>query len=414
MAQTLELISDILKEQYLPALRNQITTEPSPFLQMIKKRPLTAGKVVAATPFGINGGFGFGSEAGATPTAAEQQYRRFEIDPVDMFVDIRLTDKVIKLGTNEGAVINALDEEVAGAYKAAKWNIGRALFGDGSGIIAKITKAVEMIGTSTSKSWLYLDTVANVVEGLMINCYYYTSASSTNATKMSSLYRVNAVDHVNKRIQVNGLPEVVTASTNDNSETGAGFYGYITVQGSKGKELTGLGAIFNQKISTLYGLSKADNAWIVPIEVDAANTIDDIVIYDAVKQAEDHCNTHINLLMMGDNAFRAFRNYMRTHQVALVDRPEYIGGVSGFKVAVGNGIVTVLNEKMVPENEAWGVDTETFQLQMSDLDFCNLGGNGVFQLVPGTSQYHALLSAYGNLICSNPGGCVRIINCNEA
>ena len=31
MAQTLKLISDILKEQYLPALQNQITTEPSPF-----------------------------------------------------------------------------------------------------------------------------------------------------------------------------------------------------------------------------------------------------------------------------------------------------------------------------------------------------------------------------------------------
>ena len=52
-------------------------------------------------------------------------------------------------------------------------------------------------------------------------------------------------------------------------------------------------------------------------------------------------------------------------------------------------------------------------LQMIDFDFCDFGGSGIFQLIPGSSNYHALLSAYGNLICANPGGCVKIVNCNE-
>ena len=414
MAQTIKLISDILKEQYLPALQNQITTEPSPFLQMIKKRPLVSGKVVAATPFGINGGFGFGMESGATPTPAEQKYCRFELSPVDMYVDIRLSDKLIKLGGSEGALINALDEEVAGSYKAAKWNLGRALFGDGSGILSRITKAVEMIGSYTDRGWLHLETTANVVEGLVIDCYAYRSTADVTALKLTQSYRITAVDHFNKRIRINGLPEVLTASSNSSNETGAGYFGYITVQGSRNKELTGLGAIFKDSVKTLYGLSKEDNAWMKPVVVDAANELDDIVIYDAVKMAADHRNTRINLMMLGDNAFRAFRNYMRNHNVALVDKQEFVGGASGYKVAVGNGVVTVVNEKMVPENEAWGVDTETFSLQMIDFDFCDFGGSGIFQLIPGTSQYHALLSAYGNLICSNPGGCVKIINCNEA
>lgn len=413
MAQTLTLISDILKEQYLPALQNQITTEPSPFLQMIKKRPLTSGKVVAATPFGINGGFGFGVENGNTPAPAEQEYCRFEINPVDMYVDIRLSDKLIKLGGAEGSVINALDEEVNGSYKAAKWNLARSLFGDGSGKLAKITKAVEMVGSSSSVGWLHLDTTANVVEGLVIDCYGYKNANDVNATKALRTFRILSVDHFNKKIKVDGLPEIMTAGTNAANETGVGTFGYITVQGSKNKELCGLGAIFNDSVKTLYGLSKEENSWLTPVQVDADHALDDIVIYDAVKMAADYRNTRINLVMMGDNAFRAFRNYMRQNNVALVDKQEFVGGASGFKVAVGNGIVTVINEKMVPTNEAWGVDTDTFSLQMIDFDFCDFGGSGIFQLVPGTSQYHALLSAYGNLICSNPGGCVKIINCNE-
>ncbi len=411
MAQSINLITDILKEQYLPALRNQITTEPSPFLQMIKKVPLTAGKVVAATPFGINGGFGFAGETGATPEAGEQQYRRFEINPVDMYVDIRLTDKLVKLGGDSGAVLNALDEEINGSYKAAKWNIGRAVFGDGSGIIAKVTAASEPSGMG-SAAWVYLDSVAKVVEGLNINCYIYRTANDTVGTVLESVYRILSVDHEKNRILLNARPDYMIATIKEESETGAGFFGYITVQGSKNKELVGLGAIFSEDTTTLYGLSKAQNSWLVPVTVDAEHDFSDITIYDAVKKAADYRNTRINLMMLGDNAFRAFRNYMRHNNVTLVDKHEFVGGATGFKVAVGNGIVTVINEKMVPANEAWGVDTDTFSLQMSDFDFCELGGSGIFHLIPGTSQYRALLAGYGNLICSNPGGCVKITNCD--
>ena len=414
MSQTFKLISDILKEQYLPAFRNQITTEPSPFLQMIKKRPMVSGKVVAATPFGINGGFGFSDETGTMPSPGAQEFRRFEISPVDMYVDIRLTDKVVKLGGDSGALINALDEEVAGSYKAAKWNLGRALFGDGTGMIAKVVKPLEVNSNGTMSSWIGVDRTSNLIEGLNVNMHIYRNATDVTAFQQQAVYRILSVDHANKRVLVNGLPEYSVQTTKENSETGAGYYGYMTVQGSKNKELVGLGAIFNDKVSTLYGLNKSENTWIIPLTVDAKNDLSDITIYDAVKKAQDYRNSRINLVMMGDNAFRAFRNYMRENNVSLVDKQEFVGGASGFKVAVGNGVVTVVNEKMVPENEAWGVDTETFSLQMVDFDFCDFGGTGIFQLLPGTCQYRALLSAYGNLICSNPGGCVRIVNCNEA
>ncbi|MBQ8911588.1 MAG: hypothetical protein IJY89_03355 [Clostridia bacterium] len=81
---------------------------------------------------------------------------------------------------------------------------------------------------------------------------------------------------------------------------------------------------------------------------------------------------------------------------------------------VGNREVTVINERMIPSKEAWCVDSTAFQFVLLDFDFCSYGQNGIFQLVPGTSYYRALLASYGNLICKNPGGCVKIVNCADA
>ncbi len=122
MAQFLTKIEGILKDKYQPALSNQINLEPSPFLEMIRKEKLTNNKVKLAAPLGLNGGFGFGAEEAATPAAGEQRYVNFELDAVDMYVDIQVSNKTMVLGsTNAGAMINALDAEVNGSYAAAKW-----------------------------------------------------------------------------------------------------------------------------------------------------------------------------------------------------------------------------------------------------------------------------------------------------
>ena len=39
---------------------------------------------------------------------------------------------------------------------------------------------------------------------------------------------------------------------------------------------------------------------------------------------------------------------------------------------------------------------------------------GAFTLVPGTHNYRGLLAAYGDLMCENPGGCLKITNCDAA
>ncbi len=391
MSQNLLKISEILKNDYKPALENQIGIEPSPFLERVKKVPLTASTIKAAAPIGINGGFGFGYEGTDTPTAGAQNYAAFTLDAVDMYVDIRISDKTVKLASgNAGAMINALDGEVQGSYASAKWNIGRALFGDGTGKLAALTK----IGADNQ---LTLSSTKAVIEGLVVDVYNTDTDTPTYKAR-----RIVRVDRAAGTVTVDGEPLTEAESLS----------GFITVQNSYGRELCGLGAIFDESVPTLYGLTKADHTWIHPVTVDAGHDFTDLVISRGVKQAYDYKNSKIDMVMMGDAAFAAYQTYMRENNVTLTDKHQFVGGAVGYKVLVGNREVIVVNERFVPDGEAWGVDTSAFSLESTGWDFASQD-SGIFTLIPGTSVYRALLASYGNLICHNPGGCVRFTNCGQ-
>lgn len=275
------------------------------------------------------------------------------------------------------------------SYAFAKWNIGRALFGDGSGKLATVTaiKTGNILTLSSTKA---------VIEGLTVDIY------ESGDTPIYTARRILMVDRVAGTITVDGDP--LTAKT--------GMNGFITVQNSYGRELCGLGAIFGEG-ETLYGLKKKDNSFINPIVIDAQGDFTDLTISRGVKQAYDYKNSRIDLVMMGDEAFAAYQTYMKENNVVVVDKHQFVGGAVGYKVLVGNREVVIVNERFVPDDEAWGVDTTAFTLESTGWDFASQD-SGVFTLIPGTSYYRALLASYGNLICANPGGCVRFTNCTLA
>lgn len=391
MAQILTQLEAILKDKYQPALANQIGIEPSPFLEKIRKTPMTNNTIKMAAPIGINGGFGFGSEGLGTPKAGAQRYAQFEVDAVDMYVDIQISNKTVQLAsTNAGAMLNALDTEIKGSYASAKWNVGRALFGNGSGKLATVS------ALSTAGNTCTVADTRMLVEGLTVD--FYASNAAVGSTPAVAARRIISVDRVNKTITFDGAATTLSA-------------GFITVQGSYGHELCGLGAIFDTTTGArLYGIDKDTNPWIKPVVYDAENVLTDLVIYGGVKQAKDYKGSSIDLLMMGDDAFLAYQDYMRTNNTQVVDKQRFVGGSVGYKVLVGSQEVVIINERFVPSTEAWGVDTSSFALEQTPWSFM-AKDTGIFIPIADTSIYRALLASYGNLICSNPGGCVRFINC---
>jgi hypothetical protein len=406
MAQNLITFEKALKENYLPVWRNGLTTEPTALLGKIKKVPLKSNKIVATAPVGLSGGFGFGAEGLATPAAGGVKFERFETNAKDMYVNIAISTKAVRLTGSGGAMANALDTEVKAAYETAKWNVGRSLFGNGSGILAE-TEAVangntiklvtEPTVTDAEGNTISVSNPHRLIkEGLIIDIY---AKGATEPQASGKGVRVVSVDRANNTITIAGPAVTLDA-------------GFITVQNSYNREITGLGAIFDDGITKIYGVNKAENAYLKPTVVDANTDIDDSVIWDAVEGAETYKNSKIDTILMGKSAYKHYIEYLRTNNVRVESMTKEItGGFKAIEYAFGNRTIDVVYDQFIPDDEAWCVESGTLELHTQEWDFADLQGGGIFNLMENSSVYRALLANYGDLICTNPGGCVRIVNC---
>ena len=389
MAQNLITFEKALKENYLPVWRNGLTTEPTPLLGKIKKVPLKSNKIVATAPVGLSGGFGFGAEGLATPAAGGVKFERFETNAKDMYVNIAISTKAVRLTGTGGAMANALDTEVKAAYETAKWNVGRSIFGNGSGVLTT-SEAV------SNKNTITVGDVKYMKEGLIIDIY---ATGATEPQEKGKGVRIVAVDRANKTITIAGSPVTLDA-------------GFITVQNSYKREITGLGAIFDENVATIYGVNKAENAYLIPTVVDANTDIDDSVIWDAVEGAETYKNSKIDTILMGKAAYKHYIEYLRTNNVRVESMTKEItGGFKAIDYAFGNRNIDVVYDQFIPDDEAWCIESGALELHTQEWDFADLQGGGIFNLMENSSVYRALLANYGDLICTNPGGLVRITNC---
>ncbi len=385
MSQNLITFEKALKENYLPAWRNQLGIEPSALLGKIKKHKLVSNKIVASAPVGLSGGFGFGAEGQATPKAGGVRVEKFTTDAKDMYVNVVISEKAVKLTGSSGAMANALDTEVKGAYATAKWNVGRSLFGNGTGILTKCTAD----GTKV----IAVDDIKFVKEGLIIDVI------NENGNIVKGGVRIMAVDRAGKKITISDTVDNLGPDT------------FITVQNSYNREITGLGAIFDNKVEKLYGLTKAENNFLYPVVHDCGSDISDGMITKALREAKNDKNSNIDMILCGDSAYDHYVEYLRTNNIRVEDLSHTIqGGFKAIKFIFGNKEVDIVNESFVPETEMWGVETGCLELHSLDWNFAELQNGGIFNLMEGQSCYRALLANYGDLICTNPGGCVRLTN----
>ena len=390
MSQNLKTFEKALKENYLPAWRNQLGIEPSALLGKIKKPKLTSNKIVATAHIGLSGGFGYGAEGAETPAAGGVRVERFETTAKDMYVNIVISEKAVKLTGSSGAMANALDTEVKGAYATAKWNVGRSLFGNGTGILTT-TKALGAAGNT-----IQVDDVAYLKEGLIIDIY---ATGGTTPQANGAGRRLLSIDRANKTITIGGDPATFAA-------------GFITVQNSYNREITGLGAIFDDSITSLYGVSKELNPFLKPVVQSGGGDIDDGLITKALRQAKNDKNSNIDMILCGDDAYDHYVNYLRVNNIRVEEMSHTIqGGFKAIKFVFGNKEIDIVNESFVPAKEMWGVETGCLELHALDWNFAELQNGGIFNLMEKQSCYRALLANYGDLICTNPGGCVRITDC---
>lgn len=407
IVQDLNNVSRVLRTQYLPFLNNALNTQPSPFLEKIKKPKVTANTWERGLRMGVAGGFGMSYEGGAIPSAMAPVYDKLTGTIKDMYTTVEVSHKAFQLARTSGAFVDTVLDNVKASHESAAWNVGRMLFGDGSGKLCQIIGAVGTSSAVTSDT-ITVDDTSKLIVGLGVDVYAASVSSNATAPTLAKV-QIKAINHATKQVKLSAglyFAQGTTATTPT---------GFLTVQGSFQREITGMSAIYDSTVTSIYGLTKANVPALIPYTKDAQHDLTDTLITDAVTFAKDNNNVEIDMILAGPAAYQNFENYMKTrnnHNVIVKDY-KYVGGAVGYEIIAGNRKVVVVREKFVPSAKMWGVCTDDWELYQTGWNWMNEQGP-VLTRKEGSSVYQGALANYGELICVNPGGCIEITNCDEA
>jgi len=370
-----------LKDAYLNAVCNQLNTNANPLLAKIKQSNADVyGKnIIKMAPIGLNGGVGAGDEVGALPTAKGNRYAQFKTTLKNLYGQISISDKAIRASsTSAGAFVDLLNAEMEGLLTASKFNLGRMLYGDGSGLLATVTSA--------SGNTITLNSVKNIAEGMCIDIY------NGDEVVVAGL-RVTGVNRTTKVVTVDSAVGSVTS--------GYGIY----VQGSKDFEITGLGAIFGST-DTLYGLNRAQNAWLTPYVSATQTEISDNLLQTAVDYLSENSGSEIDIITCGAGVRRAYMDYLSYFR-RNVDVMNLEGG---YKAISFNGI-PVVADRFVEDNELYMLDSSKFTLhQLCDWEWIEGENGNILHQMAGYPAYTATLVKYADLICDQPNGQAKFSN----
>ena len=375
---TIASAENALKTLYLGVVSEQLNTQVNPLLAKIKQSTTDVwGKEVRKlVPYGANGGIGAGTEDGLLPAPAGNNYEQFQLTLKNLYGTIEISDKAMRASANNsGAFVNLLNAEMEGLVKASKFNFGRMLFGDGSGVLATVSSATGNV--------LTLDSVKNVMEGMVVDVL-----DSDGVSKVASR-RITIVDRTAKSITLSGA--AIAASTIAEDDV-------ITVQGSFNKEITGLGAIFSDS-DYLYGLKRSDNKWLSPKSYAATSgAIDDATIQKVIDEMEDVSGSSADFIVCSSGVRRAYQKYLAQNRTNV----DVMNLEGGFKAISYNGI-PVVTDRFAPEGNMYILNTSEFTLhQLCDWRWLEGDDGRVLKQVANKPVFTATLVKYADLLCEKP------------
>lgn len=403
---SLQTADKALKDVYLGVVSDQLNTAVNPLLARIKQTTSDVwGKnIVKMAPYGVNGGIGAGSETGALPTAGGNNYEKFTLELKNLYGKIDISDKAIRASmSSAGAFVNLLNAEMEGLIKASSFNMGRMLYGDGKGLLAKIT---DNTATASGVTTFTVDDVSALAEGMLVDVLTNAGVVKSTAVKITNVNRGSKV----VTVAVTGF----TASELKVTTSQTTQY-YFAVQGSYGKELTGLGAIFDTNISSLYGLKRADNSWMNPYvkncgTAEATAGITDITMQSVIDYLEENFGSSVDFIVCSSGVKRNYQSYLNTYR-SNIDVLDLAGG---FKALSYNGI-PVVSDRFAPKNTMYMLNTDEFKLhQLCDWKWLEGEDGRVIKQNAGTPTYSATLVKYADLICDKPCGQAKINYISES
>lgn len=379
----LETADKALKSVYLGVVTEQLNTAVNPLLTKIEQTSSDVwGKdIIKLVSYGLNGGVGAGDETGSLPMAAGNNYAQYKVELKNLYGSIEISDKAIRASqSNVGAFVNLLNAEMEGLLKASKYNLGRMLYGDGNGVLANVATA-----SSTATSSIVLSSVKKVAVGMVIDIF------NKDGEKTITQARIIDVDRTAKTIKID--KQVSATATTD----------YITMQNSKGFELTGLGAIFGT--NDIYGLSRANNTWLNPYKKDLNKAALDMgTIQEAIDYIDETTGSAVNFITCAYDVKKAYIKNLSANRLNV----DYMTLDGGFKALSYSGIPLV-SDKFIEDGEMYLLNTDDFKMhQLCDWRWLEGDNGNVIKQKLGNPTYTATLVKYADIVCDRPCGQAKL------
>ena len=381
---TLTTADNALKTIYLGVIGNQLNIGANPLLTKIKQTTnnVYGNEVRKATSYGMSGGVTAGTEDGALPGAYSKGYEQFVATLKNLYGTIEITDKAIRSSQNSaGAFVNLLNEEMESLIKSSTFNLGRMLYGDGSGIIASVSGDADE-GASQVK----FDTVKNMMERLA--CRFVDTSGNYVA---DAPYVIKAIDRATK---------TVTLDRGIDSE-----YANMKLATLNGlnNEITGLGKVISTT-GTLYGINRQNNPWMNPYIKTSVGSLTETAMQSVIDSIDENSGGEIDFIACSSAVRRAYQEELSTYK-RNVDVMNLQGG---FKALSFNGI-PVVADRFVADDTMYMLNTKDFELcQLCDWQWLEDNEGRVIRQKEGYPVYTATLVKYAELLCNRPNSQAKL------
>ncbi|MFR5833256.1 MAG: phage major capsid protein [Acutalibacteraceae bacterium] len=376
-----------LKTFYLGVLADQLNVGVNPFLAKIGQTSADVwGKEVKKlAPYGVNGGIGSGEETDALPVSGGNNYAQFTLTLKNLYGKIEISDKAVRASQNSaGAFVNLLNAEMDGLLKASKFNFGRMLYGDGSGLLA-----TTVANTGSGNDTITVDSVKALMEGMTVDVY---NTSDTKDNTVSGA-RIVAIDRDAKTVRLSAAAS---------SKIGAGYKLYV--QGSKNNEITGLEAVFGDT-PTIYGLNRADYSFLKPYVKNVSGKVTAGAMQSAIDVIEEVSGGNVNFIVSSFDVRRQYVDFLSENRVNI----DYMNLDGGYKALSYAGVPFVA-DRFVADGTMYLLNSDDFKLhQLCDWRWLEGESGSVLHQVPGKASYSATLVKYADLLCARPMGQAKLV-----
>ena len=382
---TLETADNALKSVYLGVIGNQLNVGANPLLTKIKQTTnnVYGNEIRKMTTYGVTGGVSAGTEAGQLPTSKATAREQFSLTLKNLYGSIEISDKAIRCSQNSaGAFVNLLNDEMENLIKSSTFNLGRMLYGDGSGVLATITT-----NTVVDDEFLPVDKPRNFIQNLA--CRFVNSSGYTYTD--DPIFYVKNVDRANSKISYSRYVE-------------GDYKGYkIATENGLNAEITGLGRIFSDQ-KTLYGLNKNNNRWLNPYMKNDVGEITETAIQTAIDEIEEESGSEVDFIACSAKVRRAYQEAISSYKKNI----DVMNLQGGFKAISYNGI-PVVTDRFVDDDTMYILSTKDFELcQLCDWQWLEGNDGRIIKQKDGYPVYTATLVKYAELLCNRPNAQAKL------